>query len=79
MPPLGLTMTALYLYGSSYLANIREAERRYRIVVSTPRCGRGNPGSNPGTDTHTHTKKIKRELDWLFVFVCVLGDQSLGF
>ena len=24
---------------------------RHRIVVSTPRCGRGNPGSNPGGDT----------------------------
>ena len=25
-----------------------ELNSRDRIVVSTPRCGRGNPGSNPG-------------------------------
>ena len=56
-------------------ADILQAERRYRIVVSTPRCGRGNPGSNPGTDIII----IKRELGCLFVFVCMLGDQSLGF
>ena len=25
-----------------------------RIVVSTPRCGRGNPGSNPGRSSVKH-------------------------
>lgn len=26
---------------------------RNRLVVRTPRCGRGNPGSNPGYGTDT--------------------------
>lgn len=30
--------------------NARAWYSRHRIVVSTPRCGRGNPGSNPGGD-----------------------------
>jgi len=31
---------------------IASLNSRHRIVVSTPRCGRGNPGSNPGGDTN---------------------------
>ena len=76
-PPLGLTRTALpcTCMDLRTQADILQAERRYRIVVSTPRCGRINPSLRIRVPTHT---KIKRELDWLFAFVCVLGDQSLG-
>jgi hypothetical protein len=38
---------------------------RHRIVVSTPRCGRGNPGSNPGGD--------------IFCFILFFGRLQLVF
>ena len=33
---------------------------RDRIVVSTLRCGRNNPGSNPGHGTLLHKKSISK-------------------
>ena len=33
---------------SLLLSTVQWPNSRNRIVVSTPRCGRGNPGSNPG-------------------------------
>ena len=70
-PPLGLTRTALpcTCMDLRTQADILQAERRYRIVVSTPRCGRGNPGSNPGTDTH-HQKSSESLTGFLFLCVC---------
>ena len=40
--------------------------RRDRIVVSTLRCGRNNPGSNPG---HGTWKSFNREI----IVFCVIG------
>ena len=42
---------------------------RDRIVVSTLRCGRSNPGSNPGHGSVIFTRchgVVKNILDWTF-------------
>jgi hypothetical protein len=54
----------IYRLGSSCRNTIRANAhelwlRRHRIVVSTPRCGRGNPGSNPGGDIKLNESELK--------------------
>ena len=44
------------------IRNLMVFSRRIRIVVSTPRCGRGNPGSNPGMDMVFSFLRLKQTL-----------------
>ena len=45
----------LYIYSIS----VFDFPSRNRLVVRTPRCGRGNPGSNPGYGTNLFSSKIE--------------------
>jgi hypothetical protein len=36
---------------SMFCATLTHVVRSFSLVVRTPRCGRGNPGSNPGRGT----------------------------
>ena len=55
---------------------------RDRIVVSTLRCGRNNPGSNPG---HGKRRNVFRFLEFVFILVsiennsynCILGLDKI--
>ena len=49
--------------------------RRDRIVVSTLRCGRSNPGSNPG---HGIANTMSRHKGWFFGFVGPSNMHGFG-
>jgi hypothetical protein len=48
----------------SYTSNSRD-----RLVVRTPRCGRGNPGSNPGLGRNRYPVSVSVE-DYIFFKLC---------
>ena len=53
-------ITRCFFPGSHHDHNLQTS--RHRIVVSTPRCGRGNPGSNPGGDTNRPSVTARKTL-----------------
>ena len=44
-----------------------------RLAVRTPRCGRGNPGSNPGLDTFLY---LVFEYSWSSVICAMIMENS---
>ena len=83
-PPLGLTRTALYLYGSSCPdrhppsgASVSYSGQYSTLWPWQPRFESGyrHQNKNKQLSESLHTK-IKRELDWLFIFVCDTTPKS---
>ena len=52
-----------------------QLSRRDRIVVSTLRCGRNNPGSNPGHGTFYRRKNISEISSYTCSFVDTIDFQ----
>ncbi len=57
------------------LTERNENTSRDRLVVRTLRCGRSNPGSNPGHGMflHHHEIKMKNEIPYIFPLATLLN------
>lgn len=54
----------------------KQYRRRDRIVVSTLRCGRNNPGSNPGHGSVKQFSSAKKKIKWNYSNTRIQGYKS---